>query len=322
VTGFRATPLVTNVTDPDLVNPWGIVASEGTFWIADNGTGRVSIFDGEGRQSAEYPRGRFVPGEGITGVAHLESAPGEFLVLCTDGQMEPAEFLFAREDGALIAISDHTPKAGRKVVDRSSVGANYKGVAVLDAATGPVLLAADFVNARIDVFDDAFKRTTALAFVDPQMPAGFGPFNVMVADDLVYVMYAKIGEDGDEAQGPGLGQVTIFDAKGNVMNRIKSDLFNAPWGLAIAQAGSKMADPASRGTLMIGNFGDGHITKFDVDTLAPLGQLQDNASAPLVFPGLWGLAMGSAEAGDPNALYYVAGPDDEAGGVYGRIEAN
>ena len=331
-TGFRVTPLVTNASDSDLVNPWGLVGSESVFWIADNATGKVSTFDGDGRQSAEYPRGRFAPGEGITGVARMEDedegeqegASDEFLVPCGSEPL-PAEFVFASEDGFLIAINDETPAEGVRVVDRSATGAVYLGVAKLDRPgdDGPVLLAADFVHGRIDMFDERFKLVHASnAFVDPQMPAGFGPFNVMVDDDLVYVMYAKIGEDGDEEKGPGLGAVTIFDAQGNVMNRIKSDLFNAPWGMAIADAGSKIASTSARATLMIGNFGDGHITRFDADTLAPIDQLVDSAGSPIALEGLWGIAMGSDEAGDPNALYFAQGPEDETAGVFGRIDAN
>src|SRR5437870_4049121 len=35
--------------DPNLVNPWGIAFSpSGPFWIADNGTGVSTVYDGQG----------------------------------------------------------------------------------------------------------------------------------------------------------------------------------------------------------------------------------------------------------------------------------
>lgn len=41
---------VANFTDPNLVNSWGIVAADGAgpFWIADNGTGVATLYQGDG----------------------------------------------------------------------------------------------------------------------------------------------------------------------------------------------------------------------------------------------------------------------------------
>src|SRR5579872_4215349 len=42
-------PGVANTTDPNLVNPWGIVASSSSpFWIADNGMGVSTLYNGSG----------------------------------------------------------------------------------------------------------------------------------------------------------------------------------------------------------------------------------------------------------------------------------
>src|ERR1700693_3991024 len=39
----------TQPTDPNLVNSWGIAASGGSpWWVADNGTGNLTIYDGTG----------------------------------------------------------------------------------------------------------------------------------------------------------------------------------------------------------------------------------------------------------------------------------
>jgi len=322
VTGFRVTNLVTNQTDPDLINPWGIVPDNGLFWIADNGTGKVSVFDGNGRTSAEHPTGRFDLGEGITGVTDNEN-PNAFLLPCnTMSQMLPAEYIFASENGFLIAINDTSPISGVKVVDRSAQGANFKGVAIADMTSGPTLLAADFANARIDMFDAQFKLITPtpgkpVPFADPQLPAGWAPFNVITAIGHVYVMEAKQGQGGDEEKGAGLGAVAIFDMNGTMLARITSGSFNAPWGLTVAEATSALTDRIQ--TLLVGNFGDGHITAFDTSTLRELGQLKDTAGNALAIDGLWGLQVGSPAAGDPNLLYFVAGPADETAGVFGRI---
>src|SRR5437762_10516016 len=42
-------PGLARVTDPDLINPWGVSFSPtGPFWFADNGTGVSDLLDGRG----------------------------------------------------------------------------------------------------------------------------------------------------------------------------------------------------------------------------------------------------------------------------------
>jgi uncharacterized protein (TIGR03118 family) len=74
------------------------------------------------------------------------------------------------------------------------------------------------------------------------------------------------------------------------------------------------------GALLVGNFGDGHITAFDATTGAQLGQLSDANGAPLVINGLWGMAFGNgASAGKSNQLYITAGPQAETHGLFATI---
>lgn len=323
---YQVTTLVTNQTDPDLINPWGLVAKSGLFWISDNGTGKVSVYDGAGRTSPDHPTGQFSLGEGITGVTRIDVAAtsGLFLLPCNGSttQFQPADLVFASEDGFLIGINNMSPASGVRVVDRSSVGANYKGVAfhrIND--TTPVLLAADFVNGRVDMFDSKFQLIAPTgAFNDPQLPAGWGPFNVVSTAGHVYVMEAKIGEEGDEEKGPGLGAIAIFNPDGSLAARMTNPEFNAPWGLAFVPASSTLTQGFD--TLFVGNFGDGKITVFDVRTGRAIGQLTGpGPNGPIIeLDGLWGLVVGDANGGSANALYFTAGPADETAGVYGRIE--
>jgi hypothetical protein len=75
--------------------------------------------------------------------------------------------------------------------------------------------------------------------------------------------------------------------------------------------------------LLVGNFGNGRINAYDPDTGKFLGTLSEAPGKPLVIDGLWGLAFGNGKsAGDANNLYYAAGPDQEAHGLFGRITAN
>src|SRR5438270_2199781 len=55
-------PGLARVTDPNLVNPWGVSFSPtGPFWFADNGTGVSDLLDGRGEP---VPLVVTVPGEG------------------------------------------------------------------------------------------------------------------------------------------------------------------------------------------------------------------------------------------------------------------
>jgi len=94
---------------------------------------------------------------------------------------------------------------------------------------------------------------------------------------------------------------------------------NAPWGIAQA--------PGNFGTLsgaiLIGNFGDGTINAFDASSGKSMGPLKSSNGSAIVEPGLWGIAFGNNLSNQPsNTLFFAAGPNDEANGVYGRIDLN
>jgi uncharacterized protein (TIGR03118 family) len=74
--------------------------------------------------------------------------------------------------------------------------------------------------------------------------------------------------------------------------------------------------------LLIGNFGDGRVSAFELATGEFQGQLRFADHRPIAIDGLWGLAFGNGVAGQPaNALFFTAGPGEEEHGVYGRIDA-
>jgi uncharacterized protein (TIGR03118 family) len=311
-----------------MVNAWGIVSFQGMFWIADAGTGKLSIVDGNGAPST----GKLVSdaidlGEGITGIA-VTGLPADDVTSLqihhADGTCAPAQLIVASEDGKLFGVNvDLSTTAGFLLMDRSGSDASYKGVAVVQGKTGPLVLAADFHNARIDVFDAGFGLVTDIAFSVPALPAGFAPFNVMAFGSTVYVAYAMQDADkADEVKGAGLGLIAAFDGSGKLLGTLKSDSFNAPWGMAMSRDFAAFPN-----ALLVGNFGDGHITAVaPIDPtglgrgMAVQGQLMDGASAPLMVDGLWGLAFGAGVTGArTDGVYFAAGPDDEMHGMFGVI---
>lgn len=107
------------VLDPNLVNGWGIAAGPTTPWcVSDNGTDTSTLYDGDGT-----PRPLVVDvASAPTGVVFNGSA--EFLVSGL-----PARFLFATERGTILGWNPGLTAAVQKI-DRSDVGAVYKGLAI------------------------------------------------------------------------------------------------------------------------------------------------------------------------------------------------
>jgi uncharacterized protein (TIGR03118 family) len=314
-------------TDAKLVNPWGVTFNPNGFvWVADNGTGVSTLYDGAGNPQSlvvtiPSPPGSSGPSS-PTGIV-FNGSTTDFMV-SRAGVSGAAAFIFATENGT---ISGWAPNVDRTnailVVDNSSpeeTRAIYKGLALAANGTGNFLYATDFHNSKIDVFDNAFKPASLSgSFSDPDLPAGFGPFGIRNINGDLYVTYAKQDEEKeDDVAGPGLGIVDIFDANGNFIRRFASGgTLNAPWGLALAPADfGKFSN-----RLLIGNFGDGTINAYDLATGKFHGQLMQPDGQVLVNDGLWGISFGNGLQQQPtNVLFFAAGPADETHGLYGRIE--
>jgi uncharacterized protein (TIGR03118 family) len=313
--------------DPRLVNAWGVSRSPtGPWWVADNGTGYSTIYDGNGNINSLFV---LVPGD-PTGTVY--NAGAGFVI--TDGTNSgPALFLFDGEGGTISGWNPVVPPPAPShqafvAVDNSAAGAIYKGLAIALTPAGDRLYAADFHNARIDVFDGSFQPVVIPgAFVDPGIPAGFAPFNVQNLNGMIFVAYAKQDEAGeDEVPGPGLGFVTAFNTSGKYLTRVATrGALNAPWGMTIAPQGFG----AFSGKLLVGNFGDGRINAYGLAAAdrssvgAALGHLETADHQPVVIDGLWGMDFGNGSgAGPTTTLFFAAGPDGETHGLFGSIVAN
>jgi len=303
------------LTDPLVVNAWGLALSPTSpLWVANNGTGTATLYRGGAGSTAvtKVPLEVTVSGGAPTGQAFNDTS--SFVVSGPAGS-GPARFLFVSEGGDVTGWSPQADPT-TAVVAAHTEDAIYKGLALVHHASGPRLLAADFHHARIDVFDAAFHPITdPTAFADPDLPAGYAPFNVFTTGDFVYVAYAKQDADAeDEVAGHGFGFVDRFDLSGHGVHRVASHgNLNAPWGMAIA--------PASfgpyAGTLLVGNFGDGRIGVYAGDEF--LGQLRDRDNRPIAIDGLWALLPGTAASGGTDALWFSAGIDDEQHGLVGLL---
>jgi uncharacterized protein (TIGR03118 family) len=72
--------------------------------------------------------------------------------------------------------------------------------------------------------------------------------------------------------------------------------------------------------VLVGNFGDGKINAFDPGNGAFLGVLRDLQGHPLIIDGLWAITFGNGgSTGLKNALFFSAGPNHEADGLFGVL---
>jgi uncharacterized protein (TIGR03118 family) len=339
-TAYLATNLISDqpgvapITDPTLINAWGISLSPtgGAFWVSSNHGDLSQVYGGDVNGGPmTQPFKVAIPGGAPTGqVFNGTGSATDFSI--TDGtNTKPAIFIFASEAGEITAwnpgvgvVAGATgPSLTAEVGFAATDGAIYKGLALGQMNGANFLFATDFHNGKIDVIDGQFHKATlaAGAFVDPNMPAGYAPFGIANIGGKLYVSYAK--QDAakeDDSGGMGHGFIDVFETNGTLDKRLVSrgDL-NSPWGMVQA--------PATFGTfssdLLVGNFGDGKIHAFDPNTGKELGTLGSSSMHPLVIDGLWGLAFGNGRtAGDTNSLYFAAGPDDETHGLFGKITAN
>lgn len=307
--------------DRKLVNPWGITMDPfGPIRVADNGTGLSTAYTGTGR-----PLGTTIIIPAPAGV-NGHSAPTGVVV---SGSLSPTDFpiranvpathIFATEDGTIAAWSPALD-ASRAVlvVNNSTSGTVYKGLALAGDGTNLRLYATDFNHARIDVFDRSFRKVPLNgAFSDPLIPRGFAPFGIQNINGNLYVTYTRQNAAKHD-DVPGSGFVDTYDARGVLIRRFAAHGgLSSPWGIALAPADFG----AFSNALLVGNFGNGEINAFDLSFGRPLGPLRDARGRVLRIDGLWGIAFGNGVDNQPaNTLFFASGPGGEAHGLFGRVD--
>jgi uncharacterized protein (TIGR03118 family) len=246
------------ITDANLVNAWGMSQSPTSpIWVSDNGPNVSTLYRTDGANPVtKVGLTVSIPGDGVTGQVFNPTTGFE---VSAGGATRASVFIFDTESGDVAGWNPNVPR--RPVsVDRPRSArtsrARLQGLAMVQDAAGAHLLAADFHGGQIVVFDSTWQQVQLSgSFTDPDLPAGYGPFNVATLGGQVYVAYAKQDADHkDEIAGQGRGFVDVFDVSGNFLRRLASHgQLNAPWGLALAPGG--FGDLA--GSLLVGNFGDG-----------------------------------------------------------------
>ena len=311
---YRVTILVSNETgeaplvDDKLVNAWGIAAGATTpWWVANNGTDSSTAYTGAGVKVPQVNVN--VPGD-PTGMVHYDGTQFEVAA----GQ--PALFMWAAEDGTISAWNPNVDPSNA-IVKVPSDGGIYKGLAI----HGDTLFTTDFEACEVEAINGTFTEfDTTGGFEDDSIPKGYCPFGIQAIGDSIFVTYAK-KKGKDDQGGANHGFVREFDTDSNLVAKVASrDHLNSPWGMA--QAPSNFGKFSN--CLLVGNFGDGKILAFCADSRGKYhhhARLEENGKA-LKIDGLWGIGFGNGgPSGDPNVLYFAAGPDDEENGYFGKVDA-
>ena len=299
-------PGVAQHTDSNLVNPWGMAASAtGTIWVSDNGTGVSTLYNQDGTAVSlvvEIPTAAGnSEGANPTGTV-FNNTP--FFQVTKNGNSAPALFIFVSEDGSISGWNPTLDQTHAIIAVDNGNHAIYKG-ATLGVANGHnFLYVTDFHTGKVETYDENFHRVHPNSFIDPNLPAGYGPFGIRNFNGGIFVTYAKQDRaKEDDVACPGCGLVDVFDTRGNFLRRlIQRGNLNAPWGLALVD-----------GELWVGNFGDGLINNYDPVTGAFIETLMRADGTPLQFDGLWDLLP----LGD--GVYFTAGIADEEHGLFGLI---
>jgi len=366
---YTQTNLVSNadgaarVTDPQLINPWGMSPSPSSaWWVSDQRTGFSTVYNGAGAKQSLIvaipqadPNNKNTPTGTPTG-AIFNNSQTDFLL----APGKPARFLFSTIDGTIagwnpnVAVAQGTALPSRHAVTvvKTADGSSYTGLTSAFIDGKPYLYAANFTKGRVDVYDSAFhpvrlsdENSSAVwsddrayfsesSFVDDRLPRPYAPFNVQAIGNDIVVTYAIHQQPVSplETDGPGLGFVDIYNSKGRLLLRLEhGDWLNAPWGVALA--------PADFGrfshNLLIGQFaggGDtqssGYIAAYDLTTGKFNGLLQDAGGKPLAIKGILALSPGNfspnnvdSTAGRTAQVYFTAGPNHCAGGLFGYLSA-
>jgi len=126
-----------------------LLSFRAVVWIANNNGGTATLYDGQGVKQTTVV--------GIPAASVSPCSPGcpTGVVANNTTDFGGGFFIFDTEDGILASWNGAGNAA--TVVDSSTMSAVYKGLALLNNASGNFLLAANFHSGAIEVYDHNFN---------------------------------------------------------------------------------------------------------------------------------------------------------------------
>jgi len=321
---FTSRSLRTSVTggvaqDLNLVNPWGIASvdsAEERMWIANNQSGVLELYEYTSCTgiypgsltllSSVVATGPVTPPL-LTGVVTRTSSTG-FLFTSVNGT-GPATVITVSEDGLILA---YNPTVGPEMVVMVDLGlgGNFKGCEIF----GDFLYVSNAHSGFVEVYNNVW--TLVQTFRDPDdnlvIVQGWKPYNLRVFHNLLYVVYAANNGSEDEIPNPGNSLIDIFETNGTFVRRFATfDNLNAPWGLRTVDASSSASGQEE---LIVANFGDGALLRYNLATGEYYGQLTDAFCNPLRNTQLWDL-LPLLKSSPPGQFLLTLGIAEESAGL-------
>jgi uncharacterized protein (TIGR03118 family) len=298
---YVATPVISDqpgvapVTDPHLVNPWGVSFGPTTpLWTANNGTSTSTLYSTNTGPAQNPLVVNTQPGP--TGTVFNDTS--EFAL--PNGTA--SKFLFDSLSGQLSAWG-----GGTQTTTTASVsGAAFTGLALGHTDAGPRLYAADANTTNVLVYNGKWQLDSILK--DRHLPAGLTTYNVAVIGQKVFVTYAP--PPGVDSTVKGV--IDVFNFHGQLERRlVTGGVLDGPWGMVVApHTWGKFAD-----ALLVGNEDGGQINAFDQHSGRFLGTVRDASGQQIGQDGLWGMAFGNGVIGTPNDLVISMGVDEYQHGL-------
>ena len=340
------------VTDPNLINPWGLVAGPTSpLWTSNQATNTSSVYAvsalemGMGASlTVKIPTVTAAgPANGPTGIV-FNSASSSFELPGAMG-MVPSVFIFDNLNGTISGWNPGSTGGAASAViavDNSEMGASYTGLALGVVASKTYLYATNFTpQGGVEVYDSSFKLVTGLPYKPfdadgylPGLPSDeiWRPYNIANIGGYMIVSYAALPAAGGlPITGKGLGAVAAFTLEGKFLGIVaKGGRLDAPWGMAWAPDGfGKFSKD-----LLVGNFGNGRILAYRLPTsdgdndrddshFTFAGFLRDSNHKIINNGFLWTLMFGNgANGADPHTLYITTGgPNQATDGLLAAIAA-
>src|ERR1700682_1089180 len=158
--------------DPLIVNAWGVGYRDGgPFWVTDEGTGVVTIYDQRGEKANLFvvvPPASGLPAGTLGTPTGLVVNPTSDFVITKNGKSGPALFIFDSVDGtisgwnpdvdlynAVIMVDNSTKSPYPASYSGLEIARNKDGKMILYAADEGFTLATS--NNEVDMFDDHFQ---------------------------------------------------------------------------------------------------------------------------------------------------------------------
>jgi uncharacterized protein (TIGR03118 family) len=326
------------ILEPALKNPWGIAIRPaglgGHFWLGAAGTAQSLEYVGDvgGTPLFQDALKTVATGGPTTGVAFNPGAQFVITQPHENGAITNAtKFFFANLSGTVSAWTERArpdggfdrPLDSVTAIDGRARHSSFIGVTVSPKADR--LYAADFgAEANLRVYDGALVEQAPLANPfeagTPRRADGFEAFNVQTLGAQVFATYGRHVARSPDAPPPAEGRLAEFDAEGRLVARwYGRGYLNYPWGVALAPKDFGLY----AGCLLVGNFGDGTVVAFHPRLKVALDYVRDDHGQRVVLDGLWGLQFGNgASLGEANHLYFASGPNREADGLFGKLQAN